>query len=125
MNHNGKIKETLENIKALGVTLSIDDFGKEYSSLNRLKELPIDRVKIDMSFVHGIGVSDKNNTITKAVILLAANLGLKTIAEGVETKEQKDFLNQHMCDELQGYYLHKPMPADEVENLLTPNHSVN
>lgn len=78
-----------------------------------------------MSFVHGIGVSDKNNTITKAVILLAANLGLKTIAEGVETKEQKDFLNQHMCDELQGYYLHKPMPADEVENLLTPNHSVN
>ena len=104
--------------------MSIDDFGKEYSSLNRLKELPIDRVKIDMSFVQGIGISDKDETITKAVILLAVNLGLKTIAEGVETTEQMEFLNQRMCDELQGYYLYKPMPAAELEKLLVTNYSV-
>ena len=121
MDHNGNIKETLEKIKDLGVTISIDDFGKEHSSLYRLKELPIDRVKIDMSFVQGIGTNDKDDIITKAVILLAANLGLKTTAEGVETKGQKEFLNQRMCDELQGYYLHKPMPADEIEKLLTQN----
>ena len=74
-----------------------------------------------MSFVQGIGTNDKDDTITKTVILLAANLGLKTTAEGVETKQQKEFLNQRMCDELQGYYLHKPMPADEIEKLLTQN----
>ena len=124
MDDNCKIKETLGKIKALGITLSIDDFGKEYSSLNRLKELPIDRVKIDMSFVQGIGISDKDETITKAVILLAVNLGLKTIAEGVETTEQMEFLNQRMCDELQGYYLYKPMPAAELEKLLVTNYSV-
>lgn len=123
MDHNGKIKETLESIKNLGIALSIDDFGKEYSSLSRLKELPIDRVKIDMSFVQGIGLSDKDEIITKAVILLAANLGLETIAEGVETKEQMDFLNQRLCNELQGYYLHKPMPATEIEKLLVKNSS--
>lgn len=119
MEYNGATKNILENIKKLGVDLSIDDFGKEYSSLNRLKELPIDRVKIDMSFVQGIGMNQKDETITKAVIVLASNLGLKTVAEGVETKEQKDFLTKRMCDELQGYYLHRPMPADELEKLLT------
>ena len=124
MDHNGRIKQTLENIKNIGVSLSIDDFGKEYSSLNRLKELPIDRVKIDMSFVQGIGMSDKDETITKAVILLASNLGLQTIAEGVETKNQMEFLNQRMCNELQGYYLHKPMPASEMEKLLALNSSI-
>ena len=124
MDHNGRIKQTLENIKNIGVSLSIDDFGKEYSSLNRLKELPIDRVKIDMSFVQGIGMSDKDETITKAIILLASNLGLQTIAEGVETKNQMEFLNQRMCNELQGYYLHKPMPASEMEKLLALNSSI-
>lgn len=118
MDANGVAKETLERIKSLGVDLSIDDFGKEYSSLNRLKELPVDKVKIDMSFVHGIGVSDKDETITKAVILLAADLGLKTIAEGVETIEQVEFLNKAMCNQLQGYYFHKPMPAYEMEKIL-------
>ena len=124
MDHNGRIKQTLENIKNIGVSLSIDDFGKEYSSLNRLKELPIDRIKIDMSFVQGIGMNDKDETITKAVILLASNLGLQTIAEGVETKNQMEFLNQRMCNELQGYYLHKPMPASEMEKLLALNSSI-
>ena len=121
MDTNGKIKETLETIKNLGVTLSIDDFGKEYSSLSRLKELPIDRIKIDMSFVQGIGISDKDEMITNAIVLLASNLGLETIAEGVETKEQMEFLNKTTCDQMQGYYFYKPMPAVEMEKLLTPN----
>ena len=88
------------------------------SSLSRLKDLPIDRVKIDISFIKGIGLSKKDEAITKAVILLAGNLGLKTIAEGVENREQLDFLNSRMCDEVQGFYMHKPMPVDEMENLL-------
>ena len=77
-----------------------------------------------MSFVQGIGMNDKDETITKAVILLASNLGLQTIAEGVETKNQMEFLNQRMCNELQGYYLHKPMPASEIEKLLALNSSI-
>lgn len=120
MGTHGRINETLEDIKNLGVNVSIDDFGKEFSSLNRLKELPIDKVKLDMSFVQSIGISDKDDTITKAIISLASDLGLKSIAEGVETKEQVDFLNQYKCDQLQGYYFYKPMPAVEIESLLSP-----
>ena len=112
------INETLKRLKNLGVQLSIDDFGTEYSSLNRLKDLPVDRVKIDMSFVHGIGISEKDETITRALILLANTLGLGTIGEGVETKEQLDFLNNNMCDEVQGFYMYKPMPAEEMGKLL-------
>ena len=118
MNHNGRVKETIKRLKNLGVAFSIDDFGTEYSSLSRLKELPIDRLKIDMSFVQGIGISEKDEAITKAVILLANTLGLRTIAEGVETKDQLDFLNARGCNEVQGFYLYKPMPAEEMEKLL-------
>lgn len=118
MDTNDKIKETFEKIKNIGVTLAIDDFGKEYSSLNRIKGLPVDKVKIDMSFVQGIGVSNKDETITRAIISLASDLGFKIIAEGVETKEQMEFLNQCMCDQMQGYYFYKPMPAHEMEDVL-------
>ncbi len=118
MNLNGTVKETLKQLKKLGVTLSIDDFGTEYSSLSRIKDLPIDRVKIDMSFIQGIGKSEKDEAITKTVIMLANSLELKTIAEGVETREQLDFLNSRMCDEVQGFYIYEPMPAEEMEKLL-------
>jgi diguanylate cyclase (GGDEF)-like protein len=118
MERSGKVGKTLKQLKDLGVNLSIDDFGTEYSSLSRLKDLPIDRVKIDMSFIQGIGRSDKDETITKAVILLANTLGLDTVAEGVETKEQLDFLNNLMCHQVQGFYFYKPMPAGEMEKLL-------
>lgn len=115
---NSKIKDTLKRIVNLGVSLSIDDFGKEYSSLSRLRELPVEKVKIDMSFIQGIGISNKDEMIIKAIISLAANLGFTTVAEGVETKEQKDFLNKNNCNELQGYYFYKPMPAHEMEKVL-------
>lgn len=119
MDNNPKIKETLEKIKELGITLSIDDFGTEYSAFNRLKESPMDKIKIDMSFVQGIGINAEDEGIVESVLLLANNLGLKTVAEGVETKEQADFLNEIACDQLQGYYFYRPIPADEMEKLLT------
>lgn len=118
MDFNEKTKMTVQRIKDMGVSLSIDDFGKDYSSLNRLKELPFDKLKIDMSFVRGIGINVKDEKIIKSVLLLASDLGIKTIAEGVETKEQADFLNNSHCQQMQGYYFHKPIPAHEMHKIL-------
>ncbi len=107
--------ELLTSLKALGVSISIDDFGTEYSSLERLKLLPIDRIKIDMQFVQGIEKSDKDKAIAQVIINLAKNLNMRVIAEGVETAEQLAFLNGKLCDEVQGFYYFKPMPAQAVE----------
>nr|WP_255763887.1 EAL domain-containing protein [Jeotgalibaca sp. MA1X17-3] len=115
---NQKSKEVFKQLKKMGILLSIDDFGKEYSSLSRLKELPVDTVKIDMSFVQDIGKNVKGESIVKAIISLASDLGLETIAEGVETKEQLEFLTNRMCTLFQGYYFYKPMPAHEIEKIL-------
>lgn len=118
MKETDYIVDILNKLKRLGVTISIDDFGTEYSSLNYLKRLPVDRVKIAMQFVHGIAVSDKDEAITKAIIVLAKNLGLNVIAEGVETEEQLAFLSQRECDEIQGFYYHRPTPGVDMEALL-------
>jgi len=115
------IIESLKRLKQLGVKLAIDDFGTEYSSLNYIKQLPIDKIKIDMSFVKGININNKDEAIINVIIVLAKNLGLKVIAEGVETKEQLDFLRDQMCDEIQGYYFYKPMPAYKIEELMLEN----
>lgn len=115
---NANVMEILNRLKKLGISISIDDFGTEYSSLSRLKVLPIDRIKIDMQFIHGIEGSPKDQAITKIIINLAKSLELDVIAEGVETKGQMEFLNQRMCDEAQGYFYYKPMPAEELEKLL-------
>lgn len=117
----GFIVNLLTELKRLGITISIDDFGTEYSSLSRLKTLPIDRIKMDMQFVHGIEKSEKDRAITKVIINLAKSLGLQVIAEGVETRTQLEFLNKKMCDEVQGYYYFKPMPVHEIEVLLADN----
>ncbi|MDF2650171.1 MAG: hypothetical protein K0Q73_5976 [Paenibacillus sp.] len=108
----------LNNLKNLGVSISIDDFGTEYSSLNRLKLLPIDRLKMDMQFVHGIDKNPKDRAISLVIMSLAKNLDLKLVAEGVESSTQLEFLKQRMCDEVQGYYYYKPMPAAEIETVL-------
>jgi len=118
MDINDTVNKTLQKIKKLGVSISIDDFGTEYSSLSRIKDLPIDRIKIDMCFIRGINISEKDEAITKAIIHLAKSLKLNIIAEGVETIEQLDFLNKYRCDEIQGYYFYKPMKAEEIEQLL-------
>ncbi len=110
--------EVLKSFRNQGIGVAIDDFGTEYSSLNYLKKLPIDRLKIAMQFIQGIGVSNKDEVIIKAIISVAKEFGVSIIAEGVETRHQLDFLTQWMCDEIQGFYFYKPMPAHEMEKLL-------
>jgi EAL domain-containing protein (putative c-di-GMP-specific phosphodiesterase class I) len=112
------IAETLRPLKRLGVGITVDDFGTVYSSLNYIKKLPIDTVKIDKCFVDGIGVGFKDEAILKTVIALVQNLRMKTVAEGVETKYQVDFLKKEGCRIIQGYYYYKPMPVTEIEKLL-------
>lgn len=119
LNESGTVIRGLNEMKGLGVTIAIDDFGTEYSSLSRLKTLPVDRIKIDMQFVRGISESNKDEAITKSIIQLAKNLDLKVLAEGVETEKQFEFFEKEMCDEVQGYYFYKPMPTDEVGIILT------
>ncbi|MFQ5618759.1 MAG: putative bifunctional diguanylate cyclase/phosphodiesterase, partial [Rhodospirillales bacterium] len=105
----------LHAIREMGVGLSIDDFGTGYSSLSYLKRLPVNSVKIDRSFVHDVTVDPEDASLADAIIALAHNLGLKVIAEGVETKEQLDFLRTRGCDLYQGYYFAKPMTAKEFQ----------
>lgn len=108
----------LNNLKKLGIMIALDDFGTEYSSLTRLKYLPADRIKIDMQFIHGIAEGNKDEAIAKTIIQLAKNLNMKVLAEGVETEVQYEFCRRHNCDEIQGFYFHRPMPAEELESLL-------
>jgi len=104
----------LRNLKTMGVRLTIDDFGTGYSSLAYLKRLPIDCVKIDASFIRGIPVDASDVAITETILAMAGSLGLKVVAEGVETHDQVQFLERKGCDEMQGYYFSKPLPAEEL-----------
>ena len=108
----------LHDLKALGVSIAIDDFGTEYSSLSRLKQLPIDRIKMAMQFVHGIAINSKDEAIAEVIVHLAKTLELRVIAEGVETEEQLKFLSERMCDEVQGFYYYRPMPAEDIATML-------
>ncbi|MFZ2724664.1 MAG: EAL domain-containing protein [Methylococcaceae bacterium] len=114
MSNKEEIVATLDALKELGVQISIDDFGTGYSSLSYLKIMPIDKVKIDQSFVRDI-VSDSNDAaIVSAIVAMAHGLNLEVIAEGVETKEQLDFLITKGCHQAQGYYFSKPVCAKEI-----------
>ena len=105
----------LQQISDMGIKVVIDDFGTGYSSLAYLKRLPVDKLKIDQSFVKGVPDDKEDAAIIKAIIALAKSLSLELIAEGVETEAQKEFLVECGCDHLQGYYYCKPMPADDIE----------
>ncbi len=113
-----EVVEVLRRLRALGVTIAIDNFGTEYSSLSRLKLLTIDRIKMDMQFVQGIETSQKDQAIARVIINLARSLNISVIAEGVETNAQRDFLKRRKCDEAQGFLYFRPMPAGEVANVL-------
>jgi len=105
---------TLQQLKKMGVKLSIDDFGTGYSSLSYLKRLAVDKIKVDQSFVRDLSVDPEDVAIVDAIIQLGHILQLNVIAEGVETAEQLAVLKQYNCDEVQGYYLSRPIPADQV-----------
>ena len=111
----------LNQLSDMGIALAIDDFGTGYSSLAYLKHLPIQRLKLDQSFVKDIESDSSDAVICSATIALGHNLGLKLVAEGVETNLQRDFLTKLGCDFMQGYLYSKPLPASEIIDYLRAN----
>jgi EAL domain-containing protein (putative c-di-GMP-specific phosphodiesterase class I) len=108
----------LTQLKELGITISMDDFGTGYSSLSYLKNLPIDRLKIDRSFIMEIPENKDDVAIVKTIISLTKNLGIDIIAEGVETWEQVDFLVKEGCYNIQGYYYSKPLTLEQLKQYI-------
>ena len=106
--------ETMRALRALGAQIAIDDFGTGYSSMSYLHRLPVDKLKIDRSFVAGVESNPHNAAICESILALARSFGLRVIAEGVETQAQLDWLREHGCDEAQGYFLARPLPFAEM-----------
>jgi diguanylate cyclase (GGDEF)-like protein/PAS domain S-box-containing protein len=119
-----RLRADLEELKGMGVRLAIDDFGTGYSSLSYLRELPIDLLKIDKSFVDGIAVSTQRLALAEVIVRIAKTLGLTVIAEGIESEVQRDMLVSMGCRYGQGYLLAAPMPTDEAEALLRVGHGL-
>jgi len=119
------LKDTINKInqlKKIGISFSLDDFGTGYSSLSHLKDLPVDKLKIDQSFINDINVDKQDENLVKSILQLAVNLGIVTVAEGVETKEQVEWLKENGSMLLQGYYFSRPiLPAEFVDKYLTPS----
>lgn len=118
MHDTASSENILRQLKVLEVDLILDDFGTGYSSLSYLKRFPFDRVKIDRSFICDIETDQDDAAIAKTIISMAHSLGIKVVAEGVETVAQCNFLRRNMCDEMQGYFFSQPLPKDEVGVLL-------
>jgi diguanylate cyclase (GGDEF)-like protein len=113
-----KTLKILTALKALGVKIAIDDFGAGFSSLATLQRFPLDTVKIDRSYIRDIVTQDGDSNLTEAIIAMGKSLSLTVVAQGVETKEQADFLREHACDEFQGFYFNKPVSAQQFTELL-------
>jgi EAL domain-containing protein (putative c-di-GMP-specific phosphodiesterase class I) len=113
-----KAMRILTSLKDMGIRIAIDNFGIGYSSLSTIKQFPLDTIKIDRSFIRDITSDTEGKALTKAIIAMGRTLSLTVVAQGVETKEQADFLRQNACDEFQGFYLNKPVPPDQIAELI-------
>ena len=119
------ITTKMDALKTHGIKFSLDDFGTGYSSLSYLKRLPINELKIDKSFVNDILTDPNDAAIARMIIRLAQSMELKVIAEGVETKEQRDWLEQEGCFKYQGYYFGRPMPVEKFDEYVAgANHEL-
>jgi diguanylate cyclase (GGDEF)-like protein len=118
MENTDRAIATMHGLRALGVQIALDDFGTGYSSLSRLKEFPIDCLKIDHSFVRDISTDANDQAIASAVLAMAGSLNMRVVAEGVETSAQFDFLKLKQCNEMQGYLICRPLPAEKLEEFL-------
>ncbi len=111
--------DVLEKFREFGIQISIDDFGSGYTSLGYLKKLPIDTLKIDQSFIRDC-TDNSNLVIIQGIITISQKMGFRTIAEGVETQEQHDFLQNLECNQFQGYLCSKALPAQEIADIIWP-----
>lgn len=118
MQDTGFTTLTLQRFKEMGITICIDDFGTGYSSLSQLKRFPIDTLKIDKSFIVNIEKNTDDQSIVLAIISMAHSLGLKVVAEGVETRSQLSLLCEQGCQEMQGFYFSKPLPSEQIEQMM-------
>ena len=116
-----EVVRQLRVLKEYGIKISLDDFGTGFSSLSYLKGLPIDTLKIDKSFVDSVLEDQSTQVITEAIVSMVKKLGYETVAEGVETEEQYQYLRNIECDNIQGYLLGKPMPVKDIEQVITKN----
>jgi EAL domain-containing protein (putative c-di-GMP-specific phosphodiesterase class I) len=117
-------RSALEELHGIGINIAIDDFGTGYSSLASLKQFPIQALKIDKSFIQDLVEDQDDCAIVSAIISMAHKLSLFVIAEGVETREQLDFLRQESGDEIQGYYFSRPVPAEDITKMLVENRTL-
>jgi len=118
MHNSGRMITVLSRIKEMGVRLAIDNFGTGYMSLAHIKHFPFDTLKVDRSFIRNIQQDSEDKAIIKAIINMGKHLSLTVLAEGVETQVQDDFLREHVCDEMQGFYFSRPIKPDEFADLL-------
>jgi diguanylate cyclase (GGDEF)-like protein len=118
-----RLIEVLTKIKNMGVRLALDDFGTGYSSLAQIKQFPIDTLKVDRSFIRNLSQNSEHKAIIEAIIAMGKTLSLNVVAEGVETMAQDEFLREHVCDEMQGFYFSKPVAPDQFTDLLRKNNT--